>query len=38
METPSDRLFYFPPDELLRLRLATEIDALPSPDSISRGQ
>jgi hypothetical protein len=38
METPSDRLFYFQPDELLRLRLATEINALPSRDSISREQ
>jgi hypothetical protein len=27
METPSDRLFYFHPDELLALKLATDIAA-----------
>jgi|HubBroStandDraft_6_1064221.scaffolds.fasta_scaffold38631_2 hypothetical protein len=29
METPSERLFYFRPDELLNLKLATEVGGLP---------
>jgi hypothetical protein len=29
METPSERLFYFRPDELLNLKLATEVGELP---------
>jgi hypothetical protein len=40
METPSDRLFYFQPNEMLKLKLATDVDGLPPPDhaGLSRGQ
>jgi hypothetical protein len=40
METPSDRLFYFQPNEMLKLKLATDIDGLSTPDhaGLSRGQ
>lgn len=37
METPSDRLFYFQPDELLKLKLATEIDGLSPQDGAGLG-
>jgi hypothetical protein len=39
METPSDRLFYFQPNEMLKLKLATDIDGSP-PDraGLSHGQ
>jgi hypothetical protein len=35
METPSERLFYFRPDELLALKLATEVGGLPRTAGIS---
>jgi hypothetical protein len=35
METPSERLFYFRPDELLNLKLATEVGGLPRTAGIA---
>jgi hypothetical protein len=35
METPSERLFYFRPEELLALKLATEVGGLPRTAGIA---